>query len=529
MRFLTILLFSLLITGCAKRGFITGGLKDTLSPILKQSDPKNYSTNFDAKEIKLTFDEYVKLKDVNKQLIVSPFMKNAPIISPSTASKIITIRIKDTLSPNTTYSLNFGQSIQDNNEGNPYQQFKYVFSTGSYIDSLTVIGKIKDAFDPKPDNFVSIQLYEYNEKFYDSIIYKENPRYITNTLDSATNFKLENLKAGKYILVALKDNNNNYKFDPKRDKIGFFSEPITVPENSFYEIELFQEEIPFKALRATQASGNKIIIGHEGKPKNVAVKLFDGKSEIPTKITPIEGKDSLHVWFPTQKVDSLKLDIKANNFEKEFTVKLKSMKADTLAVGIQPVGNILFRDTIAIKTSTPLLKWDESKIELRNKDSVLVPFSTRNKPEKQLLQLIFNKEERESYNVLLLPNAVTDFFDKTNDTLKFKFNTRSFSDFGNLTLKINGAKSYPIIIHLTDAKGKTLAQSYATNPTDPIVFDLLQPNQFTVRIIYDENKNGVWDTGNYLEKRQTEEVYYFPTPIDVRSNWDVEQTINLGG
>lgn len=528
MRFLTILLFSLLITGCAKRGFITGGLKDTLSPILKQSDPKNYSTNFSAKEIKLTFDEYVKLKDVNKQLIVSPFMKNAPIITPSTASKIITIRIKDTLSPNTTYSLNFGQSIQDNNEGNPYQQFKYVFSTGSYIDSLTVIGKIKDAFDPKPDNFVSIHLYEYNEKFYDSIIYKENPRYITNTLDSATNFKLENLKAGKYILVALKDNNNNYKFDPKRDKIGFFSEPITVPENSFYEIELFQEEIPFKALRATQASGNKIIIGHEGKPKNVAVKLFNGLSEVPTKITPVQGKDSLHVWYPMQKADSLKLQVTSTNHEKDFTVKLKNMKVDTLTVGLVPTGSLHYRDTIALKTSTPLSKWDVSKMELRNKDTLIVPITTSYNSEKNLLHILFNKEERENYNLKLLPEALTDMFEKSNDSLAFKFSTKSLSDYGNLTLKINGAKSYPIIVQLTDSKGKTLAQSYATN-NDPVVFDLLQPNQFTVRIIYDENQNGVWDTGSYLEKRQTEEVYYFPTPIDVRSNWDVEQILNIGG
>ncbi|WP_291115004.1 Ig-like domain-containing protein [Flavobacterium sp. UBA6135] len=528
MRFLTILLFSLLITGCAKRGFITGGLKDTISPVLKISDPKNYSTHFDAKEIKLHFDEYIKLKDVNKQLIVSPLMKHAPTISPSFASKTITIKINDTLLPNTTYSLNFGKSIQDNNEGNPYQQFKYVFSTGSYIDSLTVVGSIKDAFYPNPDNFVSIHLYEYNEKFYDSIIYKENPRYITNTLDSASTFKLENLKEGKYILVALKDNNNNYKFDPKNDKIAFFSEPITVPENSFYEMELFQEELPFKAIRATQASGNKLIVGHEGKPKNVAVKLFNGTTELDTKISKVEGKDSLQIWYPMQKTDSLKLQLKSKNYEKDFMVKLKNMKVDTLSVGLQPTGSVNFRDTLSLKTSTPLSKWDETKIELRNKDSILIPVTTKYNAEKQFLQLLFKKEERENYKLTLLPNAVTDMFEKTNDSMSFKFNTRNISDYGNLTLKIVGAKSYPIIVQLTDNKGKTLAESYATN-SDNVNFDLLQPNKFTVRIIYDNNKNGIWDTGSYLEKRQTEEVYYYPTSIEVRSNWDVEQTINVGG
>src|SRR5690606_30378112 len=196
------------------------------------SFPKNYGTNFDGREIKLVFDEYVKLKNVNKQLIVSPPLSRAPEISPLTASKTITIKISDALQPNTTYSFNFGQSIEDNNESNPYPQFKYIFSTGSYIDSLKLGGVIKDAYNKNPDNFVSVMLYEADENFNDSIIYNENPRYITNTLDSLKTFSLENLKAGKYLLVAMKDANSNYKFDPKQDKIAFHKEFVTIPNDT---------------------------------------------------------------------------------------------------------------------------------------------------------------------------------------------------------------------------------------------------------------------------------------------------------
>jgi len=192
----------LLLMSCAKRGSITGGDKDTIAPVLKASFPKNFSTNFNGKEIKLIFDEYVKLKNINKQLIISPPMKNQPEILPQAASKILTIKLKDTLQPNTTYSFNFGQSIEDNNEGNPYQQFKYVFSTGAYIDSLKINVKVKDALEKKVDNFVSVMLYEINEKFNDSTIYKETPRYITNTLDSLKIITIENIKAGKDLLVA---------------------------------------------------------------------------------------------------------------------------------------------------------------------------------------------------------------------------------------------------------------------------------------------------------------------------------------
>lgn len=180
---------ALSLVGCAKRGSITGGLKDTIAPVLRFSTPENYSTNFKSNEIRITFDEYVKIKDVNKQLIISPPMEVAPLISPSNASKFINIKIKDTLKPNTTYSFNFGNSIQDNNESNVLQQFKYIFSTGTYIDSLELKGSIKDAYAKEVVNFVSVMLYEVNDKFNDSIIFNEKPRYITNTLDSLKTLK----------------------------------------------------------------------------------------------------------------------------------------------------------------------------------------------------------------------------------------------------------------------------------------------------------------------------------------------------
>ena len=210
-----IALLLVLLAGCAKRGNITGGAKDTIAPVLKASFPKNFSTEFKGKTIKLTFDEFIKLKDLKKQLIISPPLKNEPLIIPSTPSKNITITINDTLQDNTTYSFNFGQSIADNNEGNPYNQFKYIFSTGKSIDSLAIGGKVKDAYLKEVEPFVSVMLYDVTKNYNDSIVYKQTPRYVTNTLDSLKTFKLENLKAGKYLLVAMKDyeniNENSFK------------------------------------------------------------------------------------------------------------------------------------------------------------------------------------------------------------------------------------------------------------------------------------------------------------------------------
>ena len=519
------LLFVLILASCAKRGTITGGDKDTIAPVLNASFPKNMTTNFNGKQIKLVFNEYVKLKNVNKQLIISPPMKNQPEILPYTASKVITIKIKDTLKPNTTYSFNFGQSIEDNNEANPYSQFKYVFSTGTYIDSLKLNVKVKDALEKKVDNFVSVMLYEVNEKFNDSTIYKETPRYITNTLDSLKVVQIENIKAGKYLLVALKDNGNN-KFNPKTDKIGFQKQYITIPNDTVFEVELFKEKLPFKAIKPTQASANKILMGYEGNSKGVKVTVKNGSETIPSIVTQFPKKDSLHVWFKTDKIDSLHVAVTNDKFKEDFIVKLKKQKADTLSISPEFSGNLPLREKFTLGSNTPLLKFDKSKISIRNKDSIAVEFTTEYDEFHQKLFLNFKKEPLEKYQIALMPGALIDFYEKQNDTLKYTIATKNSSDYGNLRVILENVKKFPVIVELTDKDGKVKATEY-TEKNNIVEFLALEPALYTLRIIYDDNKNGIWDTGSYIEKRQTEEVIYFPKEIDVRANWDVEQPFNL--
>ncbi|WNM19558.1 Ig-like domain-containing protein [Flavobacterium capsici] len=520
------LMVVLAFASCAKRGTITGGDKDTLAPVLKTSFPKNGSVNFQGKEIKLVFDEYVKLKNINKQLIVSPPMKIVPEIFPQVASKTITIKIKDTLQPNTTYSFNFGQSIEDNNEGNPYSQFKYVFSTGSYIDSLKLSVKIKDALEKKVDNFVSVMLYEVDEKFNDSTIYKETPRYVANTLDSLKLVTIENIKAGKYQLIALKDNGNN-KFNPKSDKIGFYANTITIPDDDIYELELFKEELPFKANKPVQASGNRLLIATEGKGKGTKVSVKNGTEVLPSMITQFPKKDSLQIWCKLPKVDSLLVSVEKDNFKKEFWTKIKAQKKDTLRFSSDFAGNLPLRERFGLTSTTPIVKVDKSKISIINKDSLAVDFTTEFDEFNQKIYIDFKKEPSEKYIVSAFPDAFVDFFDNVNDTLSYKLNTKNATDYGNLRLILENAKRFPIIVELTNKDGKVKATAYTEKETT-VEFMNIEPLLYTVRIIYDDNKNGVWDTGSYLEKRQSEEVIYFPKEIDVRANWDVEQPINIG-
>jgi hypothetical protein len=523
--FSVLVVLVIVMVSCAKRGTITGGWKDTLAPVLKNSLPKNGATNFNGKEIKLYFDEYVKLKNVGKQLIVSPPMKNKPEILPYNASKFITIKLKDTLQPNTTYSFNFGQSIEDNNENNVLNQFKYVFSTGNYIDSLTIGAKLKDALDLKAPTFVSVMLYEVNQNYNDSTIYKEMPRYITHSLDGISGAKLENLKAGKYRLIALQDKNSNNKFDPKTDKIGYSNDFITVPNDTLFELELFQEEPAFKVYKPSQVSGNRMVIGYEGNAKGVEVDVKKNGNFVPFTVTQFPKKDSLQVWFPSMKNDSLTVTVTNKTSKSNFLVKIKEQKKDTLAFSAS-ASDLSFRKNYKIHSDIPIVSIDKSKIRLLRKDSTAVKFTTRYDDFNQDVIFDFEKQPLEKFQMTVFPGALTDFYEKKNDTLRFSFSTRSTSDYGNLRVPLENIKRYPLIVELTDDKGVVIEREIIEKGNQ-VNFDLIEPKKYTLRVIFDDNKNGVWDPGNYMEKRQSEEVIYFPKELDVRANWDVEQPFDL--
>ncbi|WP_445710675.1 Ig-like domain-containing protein [Flavobacterium sp.] len=517
------------VTSCAKRGTINGGSKDTIAPKITSSSPDNFSTNFSGKEIKIYFNELIKVKDINKQLIISPPLEKKPLIIPQgSASKFISVKLLDEPKPNTTYSFNFGQSITDNNEGNPYSQFKYVFSTGTYIDSLVLAGRIKDAYEQKPDNFVSIQLYDATT-FQDSTIYKETPLYITNTLDSLKVFALENLKAGEYRIIALKDKNNNYKYDPKSDKVAFIDESITLPIfNTIYELELFKEEPELKFDRPIQQSNNKFFIGFQGDAKGVKVSAKMGEEEVPFRITryPEKERDSLQLFFPISKPDSLVISVKKGDYIKSFKTKIKELKL-TDSLDINPTqSNLNFRDSYSLKTKTPINTIDKSKIILLNKDSLAIPFEYNYDEFEQKIFFDFKKEESQKYQIELLPGAITDFYSTQNDSLLFTFSTKALSDYGNLNVTVKNIDRFPYILEILTDKGEIIARE-ARNDDQPIFFESIEPRIYTLRVIYDDNKNNIWDTGSYLEKRQAEQIIYFPKGVDIRANWDVEQEFDL--
>ena len=529
--FIFVFIIILVSYQCAQRGNPTGGPKDIIAPELTRAEPPNMTTNFKGQKIRLYFNELVKLKDIQKQLIISPPLKNSPVLSPiGNANKYVEITIKDTLAPNTTYTLNFGQGIVDNNEENPKSFFTYVFSTGDYIDSLELKGVVKDAFNKKPDDFISVMLYKIDTSYTDSTIYKRPPNYITNTLDSAIIFKLNNLKEGKYALFGVKDAANNNLFDQKTDKIAFVKDTINLPTDSIYLLTLFKEIPDYSVAVPTMEASNKISFGYYGEGSDIRINtLTEIPDTVKTIITKERDKDTLNFWFTPYEMDSLIFTLTNEKLKVRDTFKVKSRKVafDSLKISMSQNGNIEFDKPINLLSNTPLIRFDSTKIKLIDKDSIEIAVNVKLDSLRNLLNFDFKIDPDQNYRMELIPGAVTDFFETTNDSVAFSFKTKSLADYGNLTLNLNSNSIvYPIIVQLTNEKGELQREIYATEP-QVYTFDNLNPGKYQARVIFDLNGNGKWDTGNLLKKIQPEKISYYPALIELRANWEKIETFNL--
>ena len=518
---------SLTLINCAKRGSIDGGPIDSIPPVFIKSDPPNFTTNFEGNRIRIYFDEYIKLKNYQKQLIISPPLENSIISPQGSASKYVNIEIKDTLEPNTTYVFNFGQSIVDNNEDNPFSYFKYVFSTGDYIDSLTVGGSIIDELKTEPDNFVSVMLYPVDSTFTDSIVYKERPRYVTNTLDSLTTFEIGNIKEGKYMLVAMKDEDANFTFQPNKDKIGFLQEFIDIPSDTSYTLKLFKEVPETKSSRPRHSALNRITFGVSGPVDSIAINLLTATPpEFKSKITQKVNSDTLYYWFdPKPEIDSLVFQVSGPKYRDTLIAKLRAPQADSLRISSITGRTLVLGSPFEMRSNIPLEKVRDSLIRVIQ-DSIPIDYDILRSEKDTKLSLSFKTQEKTKYTVTALPGAMTDFFGNVNDTLSFTANTKEESDYGSIRLSLVNAKNFPYIVQLTNQKGEIIEERYTTSET---VFDFarLKPATYLIQLIEDKNGNKIYDTGNYLEKRQPEKVIHYGEPIEVNASWALVPTFEL--
>ena len=524
-----LLLGGLLLTTvqCAKRASPTGGPRDSLPPVLINASPKLNTVFFDKEEFNLTFDEYVTLKDISKQLIISPPLSSSQYkVYPVTgASKKVTLKLLDSLLDNTTYTFNFGESIIDFNESNPSSYLTYTLSTGATIDSLYIKGRVTDAFERETERYISLQLYPVDSIYKDSVIFTEKPLYVTSTLDT-TIFRFQNLRAGKYAIIALEDKAGNYFFDQNIDKIGFIDRLIELPQDSILDFRMFQEKANFFWDKPYFINEHHIALAYYGEREDESYKMV---SQVPESfeslVTQNRETDTLDYWFRGAELDSLQFEFNIKDSLQIKTVYFKNPTPDSLVVDKNTSGSLRLLEKFELKTNLPITEVNSEQVKVTNIDTLPVPASLKIQENYDRITIDFEVIPNDRYEITLLPNALVDFWGNTNDTLVYRTSTKKIEDYGNIFLRVQHQSPHPYIIELL--KGDEVFRRYDT-PLEGgnYSFKLLDAAKYRVRLIEDANQNKKWDTGNYLEKIQPEQVIYYWKEIDVRANWDMNETFN---
>jgi uncharacterized protein (DUF2141 family) len=566
-----IISFLALITGCANIVTPSGGDKDTTPPKILKLIPPNQNLNFTSKSFVISFDEFVQLNDISSQLIVSPPLKSQPEFV--VKGKNVVVKFNEALLPNTTYTMNFGSAIRDINENNPLEGFTYVFSTGSFIDSLSLRGTVRNALTLENEKEVLVLLYEENT---DSIPFLKLPYYYAKT-DGSGHFSLNNLKSGEFKVVALKDENSSFLYDDfDKEKIGFIDTLV-----SPYFIEKIRQEkadslksdsIPAaktdslskgKGIKKSSEKSLSLFIFKEEKNKQYFKKaycehygklvfVFNKKPEklvLNTLNTSFKKEwniqeqtvtgDTIILWLSDVEIDSLKLEISDNGTvldTVELALKKRNDKIETQGASAKGAKKTTpFKLSIeqgkAVSTHNaakdfyitynhPVKEYVLENFVLKE-DSLPVKFVLDSKdPALRKYLIRYKWKEEKKYEFFIPPATVTDIFGLKNDSIQLNFTTQAKSYFGNVQFTVK-AKPENYMLQLTDDKNNIVFEKQATG-NDKISVEGLEPKSYNLRLVVDENNNRKWDTGSYLQKRQAEKIILYPEKVNVRSNWDVE-------
>lgn len=529
--FLVVIVASaLLISSCAIKVAPTGGEKDVTPPKVLKSVPENYSTSFNQKEIVIEFDEYVQLKEADKQIIISPIIKPAPEIS--VKNKNVIVKFSESLQPNTTYTINFGNSITDVHEGNAFEGYQFVFSTGTALDSAMLKGKVYFAENLKTEKGILVLLYS---NAVDSTPYKTAPDYFTKT-DDAGNFVIKNIRNMSYKIFALKETDGNYMFNSSEEFFAFNGESVNTTDTFLIELRLFKEPNPkfFIKNKGFSQKGKYVLVFNKPAGK---IELINLSSEIfpfaQTEFSP--QKDSLILWMKDTLANHFHVTLFNNNqlvdtilVSEKPGLKSTGRDADyngSLIASVNVGSTIKLKDTLTLMFSAPLIvnKTNLTSIELTSDSVTKVPFTTEwADSSNRKIKFLFTPAENKSYKLFIPPGSLTSIFGNRNDSLRFDISTVESSKLGSVAVKLSGLNEGSYLLQLVNDKDEIIHEK-KVNGSGKFLFEFIEPLKYRLRLVYDTNSSGKWDSGNYLKNQQPEKIMYYSSDINIRANWDIEQ------
>lgn len=520
---------------CAQITPLTGGKKDVTPPKQLSSVPENASLNFKSKTIEVQFDEYITIKDIANQFIITPQTKETPEIQAQ--GKKLKITFNETLLPNTTYKLAFGNAISDLNESNTLSNFEFIFSTGSTIDSLKIQGKIINAINMSPSANILVGLYD--AKSNDSIIYREKPLYISKTNQNGE-FKFNYLPNASFKIVGISDQNKNLLYDGSEEQIAFTKGLVKTSDTTLRAPFLLFKETPSKSFikKSFSLEYGKVYIIFNKPQLDIKKVAADGLLDYTLNTL----KDSLTLFFDN-KFDTLKTYI-----------QYEAKKADTLYINIlsstaydRQNNNNAIKYNLKPNFSTFLPFYVMPSFELnfpvRENGIIAEKISLIEKIDsltKNLSFKILNESKRNAlftvqadfkpetnYTLTIQKGAISGNSKRMNDSVSYQFKTTALDDYALLKMKLLFPKKENYLVRLLNDKeqliNEKLVELSLTSTSEKIIeYNNLLPGNYFIRVVEDVNKNGLFDMGDYFLGTQPETIFVNTTAIKLLAGWEIE-------
>jgi len=543
LKWAVIILFAITLTNCANEKAPEGGKKDATPPKAKKIVPVNKTLHFSADKIEITFDEFIKATGFSQTLISPPLEKRPDF---KISGKTLIIKFKSPLRDSTTYTINFAEDIKDVNEGNVLNNFTYVFSTGSFIDSQKVSGKVTMAKDNTTADGVIVALYPK-----DSIngIKKTKPYYFAKT-DKNGSFQINNIKAAAYRVFALKDQNYDYLYNQPNEMIGFLDSAISLTDTSApkIEIKLFQEAYgklaylgerttrpgfvqfyysqPLKSFKLTSNIASDNDFYYLNKTKDTVFYCYSKYYEKKAKVF-LMANDTL---LDTAKIELQSFDKDSLFKNPKYVLMLENQSYTNK--GATPNKDILntleLFKPLKLFFTRPIIRINEAKAFHLYEDSVKkdlpVKFTLEEKT-KQSVEFDFAKNESTTYTLEIPDSSFLDIFGTWNAKIKYWFRTTTKDNYGNLNVIIKSQypeKSY--VVKILDATSDVLISEIRirNEAEKKVTIENVPAGTYKVVVIDDVNGNGLWDTGNFKNKIQPERIINYPSTYTLKGGWDLD-------
>ncbi len=496
---------TILLWQCASIQSPSGGEKDINPPIVVKTTPEQGALNINPTEIEIEFDEFFVQRNLSNELLISPPLNEKPIISQK--GKSLFLELKEELSQNKTYTLNFGKGIADLHEGNLLENYSLVFSTGPTLDSLFIKGTLRACPQQKLPEGLIVAAYEKNTFVKDSTVFLTKPNYFSIP-DPDGHFHIEKMKAGNYEIIAFEDINANYQFDGFPEQIAFYPNSIALEDSSNMNLWLFKEEEKLKVLdQKNEGSFVKWVFN-----KNTDSYKIDSEPRVDFYKKTVG--DSLFIWPKGVDIDSILFLLTLEESVDTALYILDTTQKSEIRI-IEPSNKYVKKGgNYTCQTTTPMAGVNVSKVKLES-EGIAKDFQIHQSDFE--LSFEFEHEENQSYQLTFEQGALKGLHNSKNDSTNLTFFTKAESTLGSLKINLESKSKHYFIELLKDGEVCERVSSEI-----PLYFKNLLPDNYELRLVVDSNQDGKWTAGNYFENRLPEKVHYYDEALNLRANWELE-------